>query len=51
MRVSATRRRGAVLERALLDAVWDELRERGFHAMTMAGVAERAGSSAEIGGS
>jgi AcrR family transcriptional regulator len=37
-----TRRRGAVLEQALLDAAWDELTAAGYAQVTMAGVAARA---------
>lgn len=37
-----------MLERALLDAAWEELRENGFHAMTMAGVAARAGAAKSV---
>ncbi len=36
------RRRGAALERALLDAAWDELVEKGYDAFTIESVAERA---------
>ncbi|HEV2372942.1 MAG TPA: TetR/AcrR family transcriptional regulator [Streptosporangiaceae bacterium] len=40
-----TRRRGAVLEQAILDAAWDELAAVGFSQVTMAGVAARAGTN------
>ena len=40
-----TRRRGAVLEDAILDAAWDELAAAGYAQVTMAGVAARAGTS------
>jgi AcrR family transcriptional regulator len=40
-----TRRRGAVLEQALLDAAWDELTAAGYAQVTMAGVAARAGTN------
>jgi AcrR family transcriptional regulator len=40
-----TRRRGAVLEDAILDAAWDELAAVGYAQVTMAGVAARAGTS------
>ena len=43
-----TRRRGAELEAALLDAGWDELRERGYAALTFEGVARRAGTSRPV---
>ncbi len=39
------RRRGADLEEALLESAWEELSERGFAALTMEGVAARAGTS------
>ncbi len=38
------RRRGAELEAAILDAVLEELRELGYAAMTVEGVARRAGA-------
>ncbi len=37
-----TRRRGEVLENALLQAAWDELNEVGYNGMSMDGVAARA---------
>jgi AcrR family transcriptional regulator len=40
-----TRRRGAVLEDAILDAAWDELAAVGYAQVTMAGVAARAGTN------
>jgi AcrR family transcriptional regulator len=40
-----TRRRGAVLEDAILDAAWDELTAVGYAQVTMAGVAARAGTN------
>ena len=43
-----TRRRGAALEAALLDAAWDELRATGYQAMTMEAVADRAGTSRAV---
>ncbi|KHL15125.1 AcrR family transcriptional regulator [Mumia flava] len=43
-----TRRRGEELERALLDAAWAELAERGYAAFTVDGVAERAGTSKPV---
>jgi AcrR family transcriptional regulator len=42
------RRRGADLERALLDAAWAELTERGYEAFTMDAVAGRAGTSRPV---
>lgn len=42
------RRRGEQLEEALLDAAWEELEERGYDALTIEGVAERAGTSRAV---
>lgn len=42
------RRRGAALEHALLDAAWQEIVERGYDALTIEGVAERAGTSRAV---
>lgn len=36
------RRRGATLEKALLDATWEELVEKGYDGLTIESVAERA---------
>jgi AcrR family transcriptional regulator len=44
----ATRRRGATLEHALLDAAWHELHESGYAKLTMERVAERAGTSRAV---
>jgi AcrR family transcriptional regulator len=44
----ATRRRGAMLEHALLDAAWQELQESGYAKLTMERVAERAGTSRAV---
>ncbi|MBO1738618.1 TetR/AcrR family transcriptional regulator [Leifsonia sp. TF02-11] len=44
----ARRRRGAELEAALLDAAWAELDENGYSALTMEGVAARAGTSRPV---
>lgn len=44
----ATRRRGAALETALLDAAWAELREVGYARLTMEGVADRASTSRAV---
>jgi AcrR family transcriptional regulator len=43
-----TRRRGAELEEALLDAAWTELQEVGYPAFTFEGVAARAGTSKPV---
>ena len=40
-----TRRRGAVLEHAILDAAWEEVVAVGYEKATMAGVAARAGTN------
>ena len=44
----AIRRHGEALERALLDAAWDELAEGGYAAFTMDAVAVRAGTSRPV---
>jgi AcrR family transcriptional regulator len=44
----STRRRGAALEAAILDAAWDVLETDGWHGFTFAGVAERAHSSKPV---
>jgi AcrR family transcriptional regulator len=46
--VSATRRRGATLEHALLDAAWEELQSSGYAKLTIERVAERAGTSRAV---
>ncbi|BES71414.1 TetR/AcrR family transcriptional regulator [Marinobacter nanhaiticus D15-8W] len=43
-----TRRRGAELERALLDEAWNELVEHGYAKLTMEAVASRAGTSRSV---
>lgn len=43
-----SRRRGAILEDALLDAAWAELQEVGYPNLTMEAVAERAGTSRAV---
>ena len=43
-----TRRRGAALEEALLDAAWAELQEAGYPNLTMEAVADRAGTSRAV---
>ncbi len=45
---AATRRRGAALEAALLNAAWDELRTTGYARLTLEAVAERAGTSRPV---
>lgn len=42
------RRRGAVLEAAILDAAWAELSEGGYSNFTLEGVARRAGTSRPV---
>jgi AcrR family transcriptional regulator len=44
----ARRRRGVELENALLDATWQEIVDRGYAAMTIESVAERAGTSRPV---
>lgn len=44
----ATRRRGAGLEAAILDATWEELTEVGYASLTMEGVAARAKTSRAV---
>jgi AcrR family transcriptional regulator len=44
----ASRRRGAELESALLEAAWEELKAVGYESLTMEGVAERAGTSRTV---
>ena len=43
-----SRRRGAQLEQAILDAAWDELREVGYARLTIEAVAARAGTSKPV---
>lgn len=45
---SHTRRRGAALEEAILDAAWAELADVGYERLTMEGVAARAGTSKAV---
>jgi AcrR family transcriptional regulator len=47
-RGTPTRRRGETLERALLQAAWDELAAVGYADLTMDGVAARAGTSKAV---
>jgi AcrR family transcriptional regulator len=44
----AERRRGAALEKALLDAAWQELTEGGYARFTMDAVVKRAGTSPPV---
>ncbi|MFJ8546418.1 TetR/AcrR family transcriptional regulator [Streptomyces sp. NPDC093586] len=44
----AERRRGAVLEKALLEAAWDELAVNGYARFTMDAVVKRAGTSPPV---
>jgi AcrR family transcriptional regulator len=46
--VGETRRRGAALEREILDAAWAELCEVGYTDLTMAGVAARADAAKSV---
>jgi AcrR family transcriptional regulator len=48
MDATVNRRRGAVLEDAILDAAWAELTERGYADMTLESVAQRAGTSRPV---
>src|ERR1700742_3539938 len=43
-----TRRRGAALQEALLDAAWHELTTSGYGRFTMEAVAARAGTSTPV---
>ncbi|MGW7522521.1 TetR/AcrR family transcriptional regulator [Streptomyces sp. NPDC054783] len=44
----AERRRGAALEKALLDAAWEELADHGYAGFTMDAVVRRAGTSPPV---
>jgi AcrR family transcriptional regulator len=46
--VKATRRRGAALEDAILDAAWKELAEKGYAGFTLEAVAQQAGTSRPV---
>jgi AcrR family transcriptional regulator len=46
--VPVQRRRGQVLEEALLEAAWDELIDHGYDAFTIDAVAARAGTSRAV---
>ncbi len=48
LKSGATRRRGAALDRALLEAAWSELVEVGYAAITFERVAERAETSRPV---
>lgn len=48
MSVRQTRRRGATLEKAILDAAWDELAESGWGRFSIEGVAVRAGTAKTV---
>ncbi|WP_037353773.1 TetR/AcrR family transcriptional regulator [Amycolatopsis orientalis] len=43
-----TRRRGAALESALIDAAWEILVEQGYHGFTYEAIAARAGTSKPV---
>ncbi|NKQ51281.1 TetR/AcrR family transcriptional regulator [Amycolatopsis sp. K13G38] len=43
-----SRRRGEELERAILDAAWEELKASGYASLTMEAVAARAGTSKPV---
>ncbi|WP_435741960.1 TetR/AcrR family transcriptional regulator [Nocardioides sp. SYSU DS0663] len=43
-----SRRRGAVLERAILEAAWQELSERGWQGFSVEGVAGRSGAAKTV---
>lgn len=43
-----SRRRGEQLEAAILDAAWEELKEAGYHGLTIERVASRAGTSKPV---
>lgn len=48
MTETKSRRRGAELEKAILDAAWAELGEVGYTALTIEAVAKRAGTSKPV---
>jgi AcrR family transcriptional regulator len=47
-RAGGTRRRGATLENALLEAAWEELQSTGYARLTMERVADRAATSRAV---
>ena len=48
LEAKATRRRGEELQNAILDAVWDEISEKGYGGLTYEGVAARARTSRAV---
>ena len=48
MEEKRSRRRGEVLERAILEAAWHELAERGWTGFTVEGVAARSGAAKTV---
>jgi AcrR family transcriptional regulator len=48
MEAGTSRRRGATLEEAILDAAWAELIDHGYADMTLEAVAKRAGTSRPV---
>jgi AcrR family transcriptional regulator len=46
--MTATRRRGAELETAVLDAAWDLLKERGYAALTYEALAQQAKTAKQV---
>lgn len=46
--MTATRRRGAELEAAVLEAAWDILRERGYGALTYEALAQQAKTAKQV---
>lgn len=48
MGAKQTRRRGPVLEQAIVDAAWQELTERGWAGFTVEGVAARSGAAKTV---
>lgn len=48
MDLKSTRRRGAELETAILDAAWEQLLEKGYREFTFESVAARAGTSRPV---
>ena len=43
-----TRRRGEILEEAIMNATWDEMLETGYTSMTMESIATRAGTNKSV---
>ena len=48
MTETKSRRRGAALEQAILDAAWEELQDTGYTGLTIESVAARAGTSKTV---